>query len=125
MTNIDSVLSADEWKRLEVEREVRLPGAVTARVLPIGGGIDLWGAGGGRATFHLPADATAALIAVLNDSLPESDRRKVTRDKLAAMRNSATKEMGGAEGDPDDRAVYAFANALESYLPQHIVEDEP
>jgi hypothetical protein len=68
--------------------------------------------------------AYAAAIAALNAGLPDSDPRKITREKITAIRTSAdafyVDNDGLRDADRDDviasLAVQA-ADALESYLP--------
>jgi hypothetical protein len=57
---------------------------------------------------------THAAIAYANHLLPDSDPRKITRERIAAMRNTVTNL---SLVDPDGEVVDAFADALASYLP--------
>lgn len=65
---------------------------------------------------------TVKLIAALNDDLPDSDRRKITREKIGVIRLACialdTDEKAfDVDNSPYVRALVAFADALESYLP--------
>lgn len=61
------------------------------------------------------------IIAVVNDALPDSDPRKITREKLGWIRSaieSIVAEWGEAKLDAVRNGdLQAFADALESYLP--------
>jgi hypothetical protein len=75
------------------------------------------------------AKRNAAAIAILNAALRDSDPRKITRETIARMREGAA-ELRSAELNPRNPqsvidanhaagvALDAFADALESYLPQ-------
>lgn len=67
---------------------------------------------GGPSGARDPKSETAALIALLNDSLPDSDPRKITRERINLAREAFDVLDGKAE---DDLAV--FLDGLESYLP--------
>ena len=77
--------------------------------------------------LRLGMPAIPQLIAVLNAALPESDTRKITRDKVACLRAlvdgmRAHERADGIEMSKDESEALAIAEslaeALESYLPQ-------
>jgi hypothetical protein len=128
---IPLVLSAAEWAN---PSDV-LDGYVDLDVGIID--IRIGGPGGARD----PGREVAALIALLNDALPNSDDRKITRDTIEALRRAARCLREAPHGVSDDwrhmdagwhnlagsqRARHegaalvleALADALESYLPQ-------
>lgn len=57
----------------------------------------------------------AEIIAKANDILPDSDHRKITREKLHALCECALATEN--EFSSDESASLAFLDALESYLP--------
>lgn len=61
-------------------------------------------------------DRPAALIALANAALPDSDRRKITREKIAVIRQCAFDNLPYLAGAVA-KAMVEFADALESYLP--------
>jgi hypothetical protein len=80
-----------------------------------------WALGPGVADLH-PVFDGAKIIAVANARLPESDPRKITREKIAAMRLVFDQWDGCGPGEYlGDREEYTslerFLDALESYLP--------
>lgn len=59
-----------------------------------------------------------AVIAALNDALPDNDPRKITREWVTRLRKWAADceaQYGPWQLDPDE--ARAMADALESYLP--------
>ena len=60
-----------------------------------------------------PSVAVPATIAVANQLLPDSDPRKITREKIQAILDV----LGIVPSGPVKAGVEAFAGALESYLP--------
>jgi hypothetical protein len=123
---MEPVLSAEEWARAKDED------ALTD--VPVGEHVVAYVADGivRIALLEKPGVATGALdqparaIALLNDALPDSDPRKVTREKIEAIRLRAQRSDYVPESGEDleangqwplDNAVDAFLDALESYLP--------
>lgn len=58
-----------------------------------------------------------AVIALANAALPDSDPRKITRERVAAIRTAAEGSRRHYNAEPFANALRDFANALESYLP--------
>lgn len=56
--------------------------------------------------------ARHAVIALINDSLPDDDPRKITREKIEGLRTELSSENNFA----DKSDGWAFLDALESYL---------
>jgi hypothetical protein len=66
---------------------------------------------------RLPIESATAYIAIANAALPDSDPRKITREKIALLR---IPHLSTVDGDPaayPTEELAAFADALESYLP--------
>lgn len=66
-------------------------------------------------------DTEAGMIAAYNDLLPDSDPRKITREKLAQVRAALAQQHVDLSNDqwmtPEVRALATLLEALESYLP--------
>lgn len=69
------------------------------------------------ASHEIPSNALPALIALANAALPDSDPRKITREKIALLRIEHISECDGDVCEYPTRELAAFADALESYLP--------
>lgn len=69
-------------------------------------------------SWIMPDPTPAQWIALANAMLPDSDPRKITREKLATIRH-ALDLLPRVEQDDyaDYSTAEAFADALESYLP--------
>lgn len=75
----------------------------------------------GELILTTPSDDTAvfgeripALIALANATLPDSDPRKITREKIAELRDAIEVV---ANATRDEASNLAFLDALSSYLP--------
>jgi hypothetical protein len=70
--------------------------------------------------FHVtPFGRPAAVIAVANAALPDSDPRKITREMVTRIQHAGHYAHNGREVMTPDKldALLAIAKALESYLP--------
>lgn len=93
---IEPVLSAEEWA------DLRNPILRAPLLAQLGGGTD--------------PRAIAQTITILNDALPDSDPRKITREMIEGLRNSV--DVLGFCGYPwRAEQVQSVADALASYLP--------
>lgn len=95
MSNLGPALTAEEWAALRKDAQHRK--AWAAGILARGGPLQI--------------------IALCNDELPDSAPRKITREKIARLRDAIV-EADANEVEPhrwDD--LSAFADALEAYLP--------
>jgi hypothetical protein len=118
---IEPALTAEEWARI---------GCAPARVYSDGYGdpdvVVLFSSDGWVTAKSIRADAyrdgalnvkvadrPAAVIALLNAALPDSDPRKITRERLARLHYFVENET---TNDPGDDALQ-FLDALASYLP--------
>lgn len=112
---IEPALSTDEWKRAGNPPSMYtrpIDGWLTARP----DGADDWRDG------YFAFEATKrphTAIALYNAKLPDSDPRKITREKIIAMRRAADElHVYDALNLSERRAeMHAWADALESYLP--------
>jgi hypothetical protein len=99
---IEAALTSDEWKALQWS-EFAAADMIAASRVPF-------------------ADRPLAIIAILNAALPDSDPRKITREWIQSIRDSADAvdgEWGVGKGDhPIAIRLAAIADALESYLPE-------
>jgi hypothetical protein len=59
----------------------------------------------------------AGAVALGNFLLPDSDSRKITREKIDLLRMARIEESEGLDDLEATAALQAFADALESYLP--------
>lgn len=114
---VEPALSAEEWRLRAFWRskhmvdEDTLDGGLTVRVNAGGGNP-------GRGIGTIPVEEIPALIALANDAIPDSDRRKITREKIRLLRDRAfiAKRVNDATSKEADAELMALADALESYL---------
>jgi hypothetical protein len=113
MSPIPPALDRIEWHRLGMTTEARLPirGGVRQAEL---GDVDIWTKG----SVTVERESLPALIAILNDSLPITDARKITRKWIDDL--DWILQQAGATGDhvrQVDAVLRPIRDALESYLP--------
>lgn len=110
---IEPALSAGEWTRAEIDDDGSALRIVDGRLVN-----EAWGQ---------PVDRPAAVIALANAALSDSDPRKITREWVKALRDEA--ERAEYTERVQDNAGYSaieptlarqIADALESYLPPEI-----
>jgi hypothetical protein len=114
---MEPVLSAEEWARAKDED------ALTD--VPVGEHVVAYVADGivRIALLEKPGVATGALdqparaIALLNDALPDSDPRKITREMVNDLRDVAIGVQGACGSPEKDAQLLRYVDALESYLP--------
>jgi hypothetical protein len=107
---IEPALSAEEWKAGRFGDQ--------SQFVEISGVGDLDVANEDRYSGQV-VDAVK-VIALANAALPDSDPRKITREKILLVRSAIVHEpyAGSSSPNPDGAAaLQAFADALESYLP--------
>lgn len=117
---IEPALTAEEWGMRAFWRSKHmvdvdhLDGGLCVRVNAGGGNPD-------RGIGTIPPEEIPALIAIANAVLPDSDRRKITRETIELLRAAGDRLPGkfANSPDPDEQglAIHALAVALESYLP--------
>lgn len=105
MINITPALASQEWERLAELREAHLSDSTIVSTAPDGQiTIQQY-----RVAFDVSRAALPGLIAIANAALHDDDPRKITRDRIVAMRE--------ALDETDNEALRQFADALEAYLP--------
>jgi hypothetical protein len=121
---IERALSDDEWEAgmcqfddmngqmTEVVHSVELADHEAERVFFIG---REWPTEGVLLTDH---SQVTAVIAIANHALPDSDPRKITRERVTAVRDFLNGVDEDSRFDDVREVAAAFANALESYLPK-------
>jgi hypothetical protein len=127
---IEPALTAEEW---EAEIKGTFPGKDENVFLARRGAVthigirsqDTWQGEKYTGAIHASRSALAATIALANHALPDSDPRKITREKVEKIREGAKNAIEDYRlhkpGREDQLAYWqeaiAFADALESYLP--------
>lgn len=117
--DIEPALKAEEW---DAEIRNTMPGRDESVFLARSGTVthigirsqDTWRGEPYTGAIHASRSALAAVIALANAALPNSDPRKITREKVDALRLTLLNE-GSAFGT-GRRLVQQLADALESYL---------
>lgn len=120
-TKIEPALSVEQWESLKrpTERGVS-PSVHTAsgyEVSFMGDSLHVrdWASMDG---IFVRLEAIPELVALLNDALPDSDHRKITRHRIALLRYIVGRAPGADDVDKVDSALANdFLDALESYLP--------
>jgi hypothetical protein len=107
-------LSADDWRAWSETGSVVLPGGTDVDrtkdgALGVTSAPNAWG--------QIGADDRAAVIALLNDTLPLGDAGKLTREHVAALR-AATRSLETSRGlDADSLSrLRGLADLIESYI---------
>jgi hypothetical protein len=120
-TEVEPVLSADEWASHGVVREVEGDSGGVARMEVSISPLDPHAIrvyDGTADAVDIPPTALAATIALSNDALPDGHPQKITHAVVQTVREAA--HAIRAEYGSDDeqaRAVDAVADALASLLP--------
>lgn len=118
---IAPALTPEEWA-------LRLSGQMSDEVrnLNLGDGIPIMDSGHLAVTYDTgypqPVEMSQlpAVIALANAALPDSDRRKITRAWVKALREASVVWASGngvIQDDEQTARVHAIADALASYLP--------
>lgn len=123
---IEPALDAEEWESKVARRGAGYPSFI-AMLEP---GLTVVGAASAyehEQSVEVVTGALPALIALANAALPDTDPRKITREKVELIRDgvqqiaAAVDDMRPSTEKADARALSvalgAFADALESYLP--------
>lgn len=122
MTKIAPALTPDAWAKIHKWKNHGQFAVITIE----GGNSELLGmydadeSGAGPEFDEQEVRTAVAAIAALNDSLPDSDPRKITRAHVAAIRHELDEEWDGIRDDasfPHVALLRQLADALESYLP--------
>jgi hypothetical protein len=113
---VELALSANEWAAKRIERGEEFQGdGIRASVDPVLGFI-VDNFTPETQSSHDDPRSLASIIALANDALPNSDRRKITRTWVNWLREEADVLKRGGAGAGALMAT-EIADALQSYLP--------
>jgi hypothetical protein len=133
---LESVLSAEQWRTLASHAGIRIEELSRPRSLSYSHDLDDDGRGvavgdeqGAHGLFR--ASSVRQLIAVANSALPDSDPRKITRERVQRVRDFLKTSAEGQSADisianerpwakqfrDDMDFARTLLDALESYLP--------
>ncbi|HEU4994917.1 MAG TPA: hypothetical protein VFT29_08855 [Gemmatimonadaceae bacterium] len=111
MSKISYALPQEEWQRLAVDGEARLPDGGGVRTSDEG--ISIWT----YDTISLPPIALPALIAIANSALHPNSPRKITRRHVVALRRVGGNLALALQNQGLYSELADLADALEAYLP--------
>lgn len=108
---IEPGLTAEEWANVGPSSNLSLWGDGS-------GAIEVEGA---KPFYVNPEERPAALIALFNAALPDSDPRKITREMIASLRRAQEcaeyYSDNSDENNEHSHALLGIVDALSSYLP--------